>query len=620
MIANNSVLTQESNSFTITQFYYSPQTTLPPDNKNLQSLYGFISYADAWNKPVFSSNTAETIVKYNAAILQNSNILQLPDAITLNDFTVGQKVYGDGLPENTYIQSLNEEEFYVTLNNKSTVSNIGEYSFIGFVQNNKVTLYDENNVLSDINGFYNDCGIRIDVLNIPGELVYERNIIDYNAETKTITVDEPFYDYPLINSSSSIQLFYNNKNPPPPEDTIKYKKQVFRNMFYLKKITSNNISPVVRRINWASGTVYDYYKDDINLYKKDENGMPLLKFYIINRFNQVFKCLWNNNGGQSLVEPYFVAGNFDDNTNVFYDPDDGYKWKYMYTITYRDLQRFMDDKWMPVSVTTPPDYVASLEKAGGIEAINVTNSGENYDTSVAVVDVVITGDGTGATAYAEIDTETKTIQNIVVKSPGKDYTEATVIISSLQGNNAIAFASISPIGGNGSDILTELGCDRMMVTFMLEGSEDNKLPTDMQIRQIGLLSSPIATSTYPYVANAESYSISTDIIVSNGFGTYQDGEIIYQTPDNANIANATFTATCVNFEAAPNKIRAVNIKGIPTNGSSIYGYNSGTVRTLLQTFSPDLIKYTGHIIHIENREEIQRSNDGMELFRLVLKF
>ncbi len=620
MIANNSILTQESNSFTLTQFYYSPQAILPPDNKNLQSLYGFISYADVWNKPIFSSNTAETIIKYNAAILQNSNILQLPDAITLNDFTIGQKVYGDGLPENTYIETINEEEFYVTLNNNSISTNIGEYTFVGFVENNKVTLYDENNVLSNINGFYNDCGIKIDVLNVPGELVYERDVIDYDAETKTITVDEPFYDYPLINSSSSVQLFYNNKNPPPPEDTIKYKKQVFKNMFYLKKITSNNISPVVKRINWTSGTVYDYYRDDIDLYKKDEDGTPLLKFYIINRFNQVFKCLWNNNGGQSLIEPYFVAGNFDDNTNVFYDPDDGYKWKYMYTITYRDLQRFMDDNWMPVSITTPPDYVASLEKAGGIEVINVTNSGENYDTSVAPVDVIITGDGTGATAYAEVDTETKTIQNIVVRTPGKDYTEATVAISSLQGTGATAFPSISPIGGNGSDVLTELACDRIMVTFMLEGSEENKLPTDMQIRQLGLLSSPIATSTYPYVANAESYSISTDVIVSNGFGTYQDGEIIYQTPDNANIANATFTATCVNFEAAPNKIRVVNTKGTPVNGSSIYGYNSGTVRTLLQTFNPDLIKYTGHIIHIENREEIQRSNDGMELFRLVLKF
>lgn len=620
MIANNSILTQESNSFTLTQFYYSPQVILPPDNKNLQSLYGFISYQDPWYQQVFTSNVAETVITTNAGILSGSNILQLPEAITLNDFAIGQKVFGHGIPDNTVITELNEDDFYVTLSNNSTTNSISPYTFIGFVQNDKVTLYDENNVLSPINGFYNDCGIRIDVTNIPGELVYDRKVVDYDAATKTITVDSAFNDYPLINASSTVQLFYNNVNPPLPEDSIKYKKQVFKNMFYLKKITSNNISPVIRRINWVSGTVYDYYRDDINLYKKDNDGVPEYKFYIINQFNQVFKCLWNNNGGVSSVEPYFVAGNFDDNTNIFYDPDDGYKWKYMYTITYGDLQRFMDDKWMPVPVTTPPDYTASLEKAGGIEVINITNNGQGYDTSVAVVDVIIDGDGTGATAYAEVDNITNTIQNIVVKTPGSNYTEATVTISSLQGNSATAIASVSPIGGNGADILTELGCDRLMVTFMLSGSEDNKLPSDMQIRQIGLISSPMASSTYPYVANAETYITSTDIIVSNGFGTYQDGEIIYQTPNNSNIANATFTATCVNFEAAPNKIRAVNTKGIPITGTSIYGSNSGTARTLLQSFNPDLIKYTGHIIHIENREEIQRSSDGMELFRLVLKF
>lgn len=620
MIANNSILTQESNSFTLTQFFYSPQVLLPPDNENLQSLYGFISYRDPWDQTIFSSNVAETVVTYSAGILENSNILQLPDVITLNDFGIGQKVYGDGLPDGTVIVDLNEDDFYVTLSNNSTKTHIGSYTFVGFTQNDKITIYDENNKLSTINGFYKDCGLKIDVSNIQGGLIYERKIVDYNATTKTITVDEPFYDFPPIDSLSSVSLFYNNKFPPAPEDSIKYKKQVYKNMFYLKKISSNNMSPVVRRINWVSGEVYDYYRDDVPLYKKDEEGFPDYKFYIINRFNQVFKCLWNNNGGVSLVEPYFVAGNFDDTTNVFYDPDDGYKWKYMYTITYGDLQRFMDDKWMPVPVTPPPDYTASLEKAGGIEVINITNSGQGYDTSVALVDVIISGDGTGATAYAEVDTATKTIQNIVVKTPGSNYTEAEVLISSLQGNNATAIASISPIGGNGADILTELGCDRMMVTFMLSGSEQNKLSTDMQIRQIGLLSSPVATSTYPYVANAESYSTSTDIIVSNGFGTYQDGEILYQTPNNANIANATFTATCVNFETAPNKLKTVNAKGTPTSGLSIYGYNSGTARTLLQTFSPDLIKYTGHIIHVENREDIQRSSDGMELFRLVLKF
>lgn len=620
MIANNSILTNDSNSYEITQFFYGPQIVLPPDNKTLQSLYGFISYTDPWNQIEYSSNVAETLIIRDAAIIAGSNNLIIVNEPTLNDFFIGQKVLHDNLPENTVVTQINNENFSLTLSEVATKTSVGKFSFKGFIPNdNRVSINDNGN-LSDIDNYYSDCAVSIDVLNIPGELTYYRSVTGYDAETKTVTLNEPLLDYPNINSSSSISLIYDNEHPPKPKDTIKYKKDIFKNMFYLKKITSNNISPVIRRINWVSGETYAYYRDDINLYEKNADGTLVHNFYVMNQFFQVFKCLWNNNGGPSTVEPYFVAGNFDDTTNIFYDPDDGYKWKYMFTISYGKLQQFMDEKWIPIPISTPPEVLYSSEKVGGIEVINVTNGGEDYDPSISVIDVVIDGDGVGATAYAEVDQTTKTIQNIVVRTPGYNYTSANVVISSPKGNNATAFASVSPIGGNGADIISEMGCDTIMIAFLFQESEGNKLPIDMQIRQIGLLSSPTANSTYPYVANAESYSTSTDVIVSNGFGSFQDGEIVYQTPNNANFANSTFTATCVNYEAAPNKLRLINLNGTYVTGSSIYGLSSGTARTLLQSFNPDLIKYTGRIIHIENRQEIQRSSDGLELFRLVLKF
>lgn len=620
MISNTSLYTCDSSNFEITQFYYSPQIILPPDNKNLSSLYGFISFQQPWNEVVLTTNAAPTIVIHDCAIISNTNNLIIANAETLNDFFIGQEVIDDSLPTNTFVSLIDEDNFQLILSKSANSTKVGKFTFKGFTGNdNKLTVYD-NGLVSDIDDEYKGCAVTVDVVNQPGELVYYRSVVSYDADTKTFIVDEPFNDSPPISSSSTVRLSYDNAHPPKPKDSIKYKKEVFKNMFYLKKITSNNISPVIRRINWVSGQVYDYYRDDINLYEKEVDGTPKYKFYIVNQFNQVFKCVWNNSGGPSTVEPYFVAGNFDDITNIFYDPEDGYKWKYMYTISYNKFQIFMDENWIPLNISEPPDVKDSIEKIGGIESINVINGGQGYDASNAVVNIIVTGDGIGAEAYAEIDTETKTIENIVIKSPGYNYTSANVIISSTQGNNAIAVASVSPIGGHGTDVMSELGCENLMVTFMTSGSEDNKLPIDLQIRQIGLLHSPVANSTYPYVANSESYSISTDMIVSNGFGTFVDGEIIYQTPNNANIANATFSATCVNFESAPNKLRLINLNGNPVTGSSIYGGTSGTARTLLQTFNPDLIKYTGRIIHIENREEIQRSSDGMELFRLVLKF
>jgi tetratricopeptide (TPR) repeat protein len=43
-------------------------------------------------------------------------------------------------------------------------------------------------------------------------------------------------------------------------------------MFVVKKIQSNDIAIVTQRIDWMSGVVYDYYRDDIDMFSKDVNG------------------------------------------------------------------------------------------------------------------------------------------------------------------------------------------------------------------------------------------------------------------------------------------------------------------------------------------------------------
>lgn len=712
MLANNAILTHESNNYEISQFYYAPQVVLPPDNINTHSLYCFISYQTNWEELVLTSNAEQTLAIHSGTIFFNSNSISLLEATTVNDFRIDLEVISEALPTNTRITAIDEDNFIIYLNNKATKNYIGNFKFKGFLGNdNRVTVFNAikrlptppiqsfNPEIPFISNYFNKCALKVDVENINGGLTYYRNILGYDGRSGTFHVDEPFTDSPNLSETSTVSIVFDNLHPPKPKDTVKYIKDVHKNMIYLKKITSNNISPVIKRINWEEGEIYDYYRDDINLYEKYDDGTPKHKFYVMNKYYQVFKCIWNNSGGISTVEPYFVAGNFDDVTNIFYDPDDGYKWKYMYTIPYGSLQKFMDENWIPVAVGNAPDPLSLTQSSGGIEAINVVEGGQDYDLAYALVDVEIDGDGTGATAFVEVDDINKKIENIVVKTTGANYSYANVVIKTTSydkpvlgyakedsntsviristpisnqilqnnprisitsngvieirnitdysgeyitiespfvnpvvansvytlyyqtiGKNCKAIASISPIGGSGADSISELGCDRVMTTCLFSGTENGALPTDMQIRQIGLISSPLANSTYPLIGNSESYVATTDVIVSNGFGSFTDGELVYQTPNNANIANATFTATNVNFESGPNRLKLVNTKGVPVSGRSIYGASSKTPRTLLQSFDTDLIKYSGRIIYVENREEIQRSYDGLELFRIVIKF
>lgn len=620
MINKNSILTNESNDYEIRQFYYAPQVLFPPENKLIHSLYSFISYRKSWEEAIFSKNAVPTKIIYNASIQKDSNLLLLFDAPTMNDFAVGQEISHDLFVPGTKITYVDEDNFLVHLDSVSPDNIIGEFLFIGFLEHdNKITVdatEDELPVTID----YTKCLMQVDITSELGLLHYNRAITNYNAITKTFTVDSAFDDYPDISENAVVTILYTDKYPPAPKNTQKYKKDIFKNLIFIKQVKPNFISPVIKRINWTSGNVYDYYRDDVDLSLKDENEYPLYQYYVMNQFYQVFKCLWNNNGGQSIVEPYFVAGNFDDTTNIFYDPDDGYKWKYMYTIPYSSLQYFMNEDWIPVPINDIPDISTSAETWGGIECINVTNSGENYDTANALVTVEITGDGYDAVGVAEVDKATKTIQNISVSNPGYAYTYANVSIVSTQGNNATAIASVSAIGGNGSDSISELSCEHIMVACKFDGDENGKLPQTYEMRQYGLIVNPLVDSVYPFLANGESYSTTTDVIVSSGFENFQNEEIVYQTENNANFANAVFTATCVNFDPVTNKMKLVNGFGNHINLSPLYGKTSGAVRTLLQKNDSDYIGFSGNIIYIENCETVLRSYDSMDLFRIVLKF
>jgi autotransporter-associated beta strand protein len=94
----------------------------------------------------------------------------------------------------------------------------------------------------------------------------------------------------------------------------------------------------------------------------------------------------------------------------------------------------------------------------GVVSITLDNPGSDY---MGPPIVQITGDGTGATAVAEIDPVTGTVTNIVVTSPGRGYTTATVTLTGGGGTGASATAVL---GDNVSGGLTKLGEGRLTLT------------------------------------------------------------------------------------------------------------------------------------------------------------
>jgi hypothetical protein len=411
-------------------------------------------------------------------------------------------------------------------------------------------------------------------------------------------------------------------NPPIPTQDQYSLKQTFNDIIAVKKITSADISAVVPRKDWTSGVVYDYYDDRTDMFALDANNLVSKTFYAKNKYDQVFKCLWNANGAPSTVEPQLAPGTFD--ATFLVQTSDGYKWKFLYNISSGAKQRFLDENWMPVPAGLyVPNPTITDAGIGSIDVVNITTIGEGYDSLGTQITIV--GDGSGANAEPVVNAAGYLI-DAVVTSTGSNYTYATPVITVLNGYNtpnveAVGISPASPIGGHGLDAISELGCNNVMISLNLSGSEGGVIPTDISYYQLGLILDPSDKQTNPQVCFGDIYDVTTQLTVSPGTGSFVSGQTIYQ---GSSLTNATFTATVVSFNSQTNVVKVINTTGTPTLNQALIQEASGaipfSVRTLLVYTEPQFLIYTGYMTYIENRTAIQRSTDGTEQFRAVLRF
>ena len=137
--------------------------------------------------------------------------------------------------------------------------------------------------------------------------------------------------------------------PFTPNDHLEDQNNARRQFIGLQKLTSADVSHVVKRYDWTTGRSYTAWdSDDANIYDKE--------FYVLTNEFKVYKCLRNNNGGQSTVQPTHTTA---DPVNL----SDGYTWKYMYSITTADSEKFLTNAYMPVK-TVPLTVEVTVAAAG----------------------------------------------------------------------------------------------------------------------------------------------------------------------------------------------------------------------------------------------------------------
>jgi hypothetical protein len=114
-----------------------------------------------------------------------------------------------------------------------------------------------------------------------------------------------------------------------------------------KKITTDEIFYMIKNYPWVINTVYDQYDDRAD--------MSSLRYYAVvypenNESDdyKIYKCLFNNYGAESIYPPNYSAGT----TDQIYELGDGYVWKFMYSISVVDFDKYNTNGYIPIMSAT----------------------------------------------------------------------------------------------------------------------------------------------------------------------------------------------------------------------------------------------------------------------------
>lgn len=404
--------------------------------------------------------------------------------------------------------------------------------------------------------------------------------------------------------------------PFVPGDHVDDINEAYQQLIGMKLIGASDVSHVVPRYNYADGqTFVAWDSDDSDIYDK--------RFYCMTSDFKVYKCLKAGSGATS-VQP--VHTTTSPNTGA-----DGYTWKYMYTITTSDSEKFLTNSYMPVKTLaespvlsdTNIDYPQQQSQinsrassnAAGIERIEVTAGGTYSSTPT----VTISGDGTGATATAVMSGSgsTQVVSSITVTAKGTDYTVADITFGS---GDAAARAVIAPQGGHGVNPVSELGAFYIALNSQLDGASGD-LTVGNDFRQVSIVKNPYSSGTT--VATANTLKGTKYIQLAAGQST--TGFVVDQV-----ITGGTSTAKGYLVEIDTSNLRLYYYQNSKTgytpfaNGESITGSNptggSATTHATAAVVAPGVVKGSGQLIFLENRAPINRSASQIEDIKCIIEF
>ncbi len=351
---------------------------------------------------------------------------------------------------------------------------------------------------------------------------------------------------------------------PTPIDTTVAPFIHHNDMIAAKLINTSDVSHVVKRTDWTSGTVYTEY----NHLQDDQIDQT---FFVMTDQYNIYKCISNYGGIASTVKPTGQSA-------AIIETSDNYRWKFMYEVQQADVLKYVTTDWIPIKYLTSNDGTAqwTVQQAavdGALEHIDVTAGGTGYtnthtgtaqagaattitlaatasvtddvynsmtvyissgtgsgqikvitdyvgSTKVATVSAwttqpdttsvyeimpavsITTTEGTGAAARCS-SVVGGIIKKIAMTAVGTGYRSGTATLTGGGGTGCILEPRIGPKNGHGKNPKTELGGAYVMMNVRLVGTEGGDFVVGDDFRKVVLIANPNVSGS---AATASTYS------------------------------------------------------------------------------------------------------------------
>lgn len=410
--------------------------------------------------------------------------------------------------------------------------------------------------------------------------------------------------------------------PPTPANTLRDIRNARLGLQSIK--SAEDVSFVVPRTNWTSGTIYNAWNDN-------QAGYPNPSYYVLTSDNSVYICIQQgrNTAGTAVPSTVQPTGSSID----AFTTSDGYRWKFLFTITALNASKFLTANYFPVRIidfTDSSSPALDIEQKGiqdaaipgQISSIRILSGGVGYSSAPTVA---IVGDGTGAAATAIVSggAVVRVQMNNDSSAMGTGYTFAEAVLTGGGFSTAARVIPIlSPLSGFGADPRDDLRSTAIMFNSKPSGEEGGDFVISNDFRQIVLMKGIKKSNDSDFTGGT-----------GNMLRTLKFGDVnVAFSPDKTILGGTSGARAFVDKYDALNQIiyfhqtEETGFRAF-TEGETVTETNGSGNGTLdlagidgnsLADSSAEADAFSGKVLYIDNRAAVDRSGDQTEDIKVII--